>query len=228
MCATWCSPGPTATISARWCFPTSRPAASWPGFGADATPGRDRCGREVRAKFAELLAALAAQQPGLVDPRRAADPDGGAAVDGQRRDDRQGLDQPAQPCWRTAPRSVEQLYAEPVPEAVIRSNMTAASARSQATRRHPAGRARAAGRHRRAPRRRQHPAALAAAARALSRQADRTAGILGGGNADASVLRAARQDRRLAHHHLRAGARIRPPHRPGAAASANSPPSGRS
>ena len=36
----------------------------------------------VRAKFAELLQALAALKPRLLDPRRARIADGGAAVDG--------------------------------------------------------------------------------------------------------------------------------------------------
>jgi feruloyl-CoA synthase len=39
MCATWFSPAPTATISPRWCFPMSRPAAGSPR----ASPATRRC-----------------------------------------------------------------------------------------------------------------------------------------------------------------------------------------
>ena len=50
-----------------------------------------RGAREIR-RVAEALAGV---EPRLFDARDARDPDGGAALDGQRRDDRQGLDQPA-------------------------------------------------------------------------------------------------------------------------------------
>ena len=66
-----------------------------PEHAADTAPAAVLDDVRVRLKFAELLQALAAHKPRLVDPRHARYPDGGAGLHGQRRDDRQGLDQPA-------------------------------------------------------------------------------------------------------------------------------------
>ncbi len=66
-----------------------------PEPAADAAPAAvlddARCAREIR----EPVASAGGLKPRLIDARRARHPDGGAALHGQRRDDRQGLDQSA-------------------------------------------------------------------------------------------------------------------------------------
>ena len=66
-----------------------------PEHAADAAPAAVLDDVRVRLKFAEPAAGAGGRKPRLIDARRARHADGGAGLHGQRRDDRQGLDQPA-------------------------------------------------------------------------------------------------------------------------------------
>ena len=76
-------------------FPDIEACRKLAGLGADAAPAAIVASPKVRGRVQEPVAVAGRDQSRLVDARRTRHPDGRAAVDGQRRDDRQGLDQPA-------------------------------------------------------------------------------------------------------------------------------------
>ncbi len=99
-------------------FPDIEACRSLPGLGLTPRPMRSSPTTKVRAKFAELLAALATQSQGsstrVVRLILMAEP---PSMDKGEMTDKGSINQRSVLANRAA--LVEQLYAEPVPEAVI-------------------------------------------------------------------------------------------------------------
>ena len=76
-------------------FPDIEACRKFAGLAADAAPGAIVDDTTGARKVRRVAQDAGGGKPRLFDAYHARDPDGGTAVDGQRRDDRQGLDQPA-------------------------------------------------------------------------------------------------------------------------------------
>ncbi len=111
LCATWCWPAPDRNEIGALVFPDHRRLPQARARSAGRCAGRDRAERCARARAFRRTAEGAGQgKPRLVHAHRPRAADGGAAVARQRRDDRQGLDQPARVLTHRAA-LVDALYA---------------------------------------------------------------------------------------------------------------------